>query len=310
MIREKRISLLLGSVSVVSALFMTILPTSDLTGGNVAEATQPPPPPTYYTLTVNKSGGDSTCEVRIDSPGPSAWTTSSVQDSFVWGTDYEPTHQITCPSAYVFSHWESNDEDLDGWRENRSPDFTLTKNTTATAVFVPATGTLTVYVDDPTPGSSGPHPLTSSATGHTFWEFDGGCVPEEYEEFLDQEYGFYPEDINNAYIIVLGTKVWGNTPGELLPDYATDYTDHRTYTISYAELLAGLAYTKDLWDRTYTGSGTTLAYHVQNFNCTDAAIGAASAAGVTLPSAAGSCGNGFHTFNGNCPGTLGENLNP
>lgn len=135
---SKGISVLFGGVSLATVAFFTVLLSGGILGGNTAEANQPPPPPTYYTLTVNKSGGDSTCEVRIDSPGPSAWTTGSVQGSFLWGTAYEPAYQITCPSQYEFEEWESNDEDLDGWRGNRDPDFTLTKNTTAKAVFKPA----------------------------------------------------------------------------------------------------------------------------------------------------------------------------
>lgn len=105
-------------------------------GGNQAEANQPPPPPTYYTLTVNKSGGDSTCEVRIASPTSRSWTDTSDSASYVVGSEYEVEQQVNCPSSYRFSHWESNDDDLDGYTENHAPPvLTLTKNTTATAVF-------------------------------------------------------------------------------------------------------------------------------------------------------------------------------
>lgn len=130
--------LFLGPVSVLTMSLITLILASNLIGVNEARADQPPPPPpTYYTLTVNKSGGNSTCEVRIDSPVTSAWTSSSVQDTYLAGTEYEPTHRIVCPSGYRFSHWESNDPDLDGWKENRAPDFTLSQNTMATAIFEP-----------------------------------------------------------------------------------------------------------------------------------------------------------------------------
>lgn len=165
---SKGISVLFGDVSLATVAFFTVLLSGGILGGNTAEATQPPPPPTYYTLTVNKSGGDSTCEVRIDLPAPSAWVENYITQTFYVGTEYAPTYQIACPSDYGFSHWESNDEELDGWRENRSPDFTLTKNTTATAVFVPA-ATVTNFrcfesaaIENPDPCVSGPVGTLSS----------------------------------------------------------------------------------------------------------------------------------------------------
>jgi hypothetical protein len=165
--RARRIPVIFGGVLIVATVFFTLLLIGDFFGGNQAEATQPPPPPTYYTLTVNKSGGDSTCEVRIASPTSRSWTNTSDSASYIAGSVYETEQQVNCPSGYKFSHWESNDEDLDGYRENHAPPLLkLTKNTTATAVFVPRTGKLIVYVDDPTPGTSEPH--SGLAVGHTF----------------------------------------------------------------------------------------------------------------------------------------------
>ena len=133
---SKGISVLFGGVSLATVAFFTVLLSGGILGSNTAEANQPPPPPTSYTLTVTAQGGDSTCEVRIDMPEESAWTSTSVQDSFPPYTEYAPTHQVNCPSEYGFVRWESaEDSDLHGWRENRNPDFELTQNTTAIAKF-------------------------------------------------------------------------------------------------------------------------------------------------------------------------------
>ena len=120
------------------AMFVLLLLLESILPANEAAANQPPPPPppSTYTLTVNRSGGDSTCEVMIDSPEPSDWTSTSVTDSFPVGSEYEPAQRVLCPSDYEFSHWESNDPDLDGYRENHAPDFELSQDTVATAVFV------------------------------------------------------------------------------------------------------------------------------------------------------------------------------
>lgn len=65
MSRAKKIPVLfLGGASMLTALLVAILLAGGLFGLNEAEATQPPAPPSY-TLTLGKSGGDSTCEVQI-----------------------------------------------------------------------------------------------------------------------------------------------------------------------------------------------------------------------------------------------------
>lgn len=168
-------------------------------GSNEATATQPPPPPPQYTLTVNKSGGDATCEVRIDTPGPSAWTTSSVQESYDWGTEYEPAHRINCPSEYRFVRWESEeDSDLDGWRENSVPDFQLTQTTTATAVFE--------HVEIEKPAEHGL--VVSGAAGGSY----GAVVRLIYEDAADWQ--------------VKETVVWANSE----PDGFSDCAPHGAIT--------------------------------------------------------------------------------
>jgi len=117
MSRSKGIPVAFGGATLCAVLSLGLIFSGAFVGGNRAEADQPPPPPPTYTLTVNKSGGDSTCEVRIDAPVVSAWTSTSVQDTFTAGIAYAPTNRITCPSAYYFSHWESNDMDLHNWEE-------------------------------------------------------------------------------------------------------------------------------------------------------------------------------------------------
>jgi hypothetical protein len=139
MSRAKRIPVLfLGGASVLTTLLAALLLASGLFGVNEAEATQPPPPPPSYTVAVGTSGGDSTCEVQILAPTETAWG-STASGTFTSGTGVDLQFRINCPSNYVFDHWESNNEDLDGQTSHggHSGDFTIIENTTATAVFVP-----------------------------------------------------------------------------------------------------------------------------------------------------------------------------
>jgi hypothetical protein len=196
---------------------------------------------------------------------------------------------------------------LDGQTSHgaHSGDFTIIENTTATAVFVPLMATLKVYVKDPTPNSSEVH---SGSAGHTFWEFQGtACIPDELQGFANEKWGFYPA--GTPYSGSSGSKSWISGAGQLRDDSATSYTNIGTYSITYDEYIAGLAYTKSIYDGT-TASPVTVNYHVETFNCTDAAIAAAAAAGESLPSAQGACSHLGHSFSGNCPGVLGENIEP
>ncbi|MBX3178888.1 MAG: hypothetical protein KF886_16150 [Candidatus Hydrogenedentes bacterium] len=85
---------------------------------------------------MNKQGGDSTCEVRLDLPETTGWSTDPIVRTYDAYTEYAPTHRVNCPSQYRFVRWESDeDSDIHGWRETSHPDFELTQNTTATAVF-------------------------------------------------------------------------------------------------------------------------------------------------------------------------------
>src|SRR5690606_35340922 len=105
-------------------------------------------------------------------------------------------------------------------------------------------------------------------------------------------------------------KTWKSPPGWLKEEETTaGYNFSRSYEISYEQLIAGLQFTKSLHDGT-RASPPTVTYNVQTYNCTDAAIGAAQAVGVTLSPAFGSCSNHWtHSFSGNCPGVLGDILN-
>ncbi|MBL7645597.1 MAG: hypothetical protein JNK74_05335 [Candidatus Hydrogenedentes bacterium] len=139
MSRAKKMPVLLvGGASVLTALLAALLLAGGLFGLHEAEATQPPPPPPSYTVTVNTSGGDSTCEVQILAPTETAWG-STASGTFTSGTGVDLRFRVTCPSGYAFDHWESNNEDLDGQTNHggHSGDFTLYENTTATAVFLP-----------------------------------------------------------------------------------------------------------------------------------------------------------------------------
>jgi hypothetical protein len=133
-------------------------------------------------------------------------------------------------------------------------------------------------------------------------------VSTDLQGYVNETWGYYP--ITNPYSSSSGSKSWQPAPGILEDDDTSGhngqshaYTDYREYTINHGQLVAGLTYTKNL----ALNPGN---YEVETANCTDKAIAAAAAAGVSLPSAEGFCSHLTHSFMGNCPGTLGENLNP
>ena len=264
------------AISVVAALAVLITWT---VGFLPVSATQNPPPQTY-TVTVNRSGGGDCTQLYLDSPSPATSPTSeSFQRTFTAGTWVDVAIDIDCPCGYRLKHWLIDGEVKHGSGPHQIEGFTLAQNTTATAVFEPRTGTLVVYVDDPTPNSLLPHlhdPLSGN-TGHAFWELTGNCVPSALACGLGT-WGFYP-------------------PGELREDDDHDFTDQRSYVISQDQLISALYLTCFFID-------SPPAYNMVTYNCTDALIDVAGASGVTL-SAYGSCEH----FVGNCPGVLGETLN-
>ena len=269
----------------------------------------PPPPPTEYTLTVNRSGGGECTTFHINTPVGS-WNTPTSEEfevTFVAGTFIEVEAEVDCPCAYQADHWLVNDEEIDEGGSRTLAGFDLYEDTTATAVFEPRLAKLHIYVIDPTPDA---YPHNLDQIGHTFWMFEGSCVPEEYEDIVGKAWGFYPAAGAAAYTTdFFGYKTWVLCAGELKDDThyvrGLDYNEYESVTIDYDELIAGLAYTKSLLD-------DPPQFHVESFNCTDAAIAAAAEAGYAMPNAHGTCNESFcdltHSFSGNCPGTLGDNL--
>lgn len=265
-------------VSVIGALLVFSFLLTGLVVFEPVSATQPPPPVTY-TVTVNKQGGGDCTKFYIDSPVLTDPSSQQIQRTFTAGTWVDVGIEIECPCGYTFSHWLINGEEDHGAGPHQIAGFSLSGNTTATAVFLPRTGTLVVYVDDPTPNSPLPHLHNppSGNTGHAFWKLTGNCVPPALDCGL-RTWGFYP-------------------PGELREDDDHDFTDQRSYVVSQDQLISALNMTCFFIDNPPT-------YYMVTYNCTDALIDVAGAAGVTLW-AHGSCEH----FVGNCPGALGETLN-
>lgn len=113
-------------------------------------------------------------------------------------------------------------------------------------------------------------------------------------------FGFWPNG-QASTTSSSGCKTWIPCPGRVQDDSEHSYDSWQTYEITYDQLVAGLQYTKNLLENTPS-------YEVETFNCTDAAIGAAAAAGVGLPDAHGTYINYGVSFSGNCPGILGPRL--
>lgn len=268
-----------------------------------AQATQSPSPQ-EYSLTVNRSGGSDCTYVRIYSPATTDWTHTSVTRSYPSGTTVVIEITEDCPCGYVFSKWQSADGQVNN-ETDTEVEFQVSQDMTATAIFVPRTGKLTVYVIDRTPNSSNPHPTWDLyGVGHSFWLLEGDCIAGEIGPYVNQAWGYWPE---GALFEGSSSKTFISAPGFLKNDteLIEDATDSRTYDITWSQLVAAAQYTKSLHD-------SPPAYHLATHNCTDALINVAAAAGVTLPNAVGTCPGACisHNFTGDCPGALGETLNP
>ena len=140
--------------------------------------------------------------------------------------------------------------------------------------------TFTVYVKQPYPGrpDTWRGPIDDPDVGHTFISIT--------QNGITRVLGFYPT--SNKAIFDEGPGIMGDN------SYHT-YSESITIAISSDKLNNLLTYI-------YTNSSNT--YNLPNYNCTDFGIGAAAAAGLTLPDTYGSWGMG----GGSTPGTLGQNM--
>lgn len=252
------------------------------------------PPPTSYCLSVAFSPPDLYWYYSVTPPTPKTWRFTNFGSSYPAGTQIELDTKFICPTGYEFDYWESNDPDIDNQRNGRTVYFDINRNTTAIAHFKPRTALLTVFVDEPNPGTGQLYNLTD--VGHCFWRLSGTCVSEDLQPYINTV-GFYPA--SPAFEKdMFGNVTFYTVPGTVLDNTDHEYDSWQTYQITYDQLIAALQYTKNL-------SQYPPSYNPQSFNCTDALIGAASAAGVTLPNANGTVPG---KFTGNCPGVLGPNL--
>ncbi|GMV90607.1 MAG: hypothetical protein AMXMBFR82_03850 [Candidatus Hydrogenedentota bacterium] len=292
-----------GVLAILGAcMLVPLVPVAVVVMSLPARATEPPPP-VQFTVTVStEEGGDCTLVRVREWYGTyigewTNWSTGPIQQTYDAGVNVEIDATVNCPCAYEFKEWVDEHGSVLDYRRDERHEFTLTHDTVAKAVFKERTGSLTIYVEDPSSDAS-PHSWLGD-TGHTMWKFEGGCTG--YDDFVGIRWGFWPEDAT-PYQYSGSYKLWVDCGGVVQNDNDYDYNrTPKTYSISYAALVAGLQYTAAL-------KLNPMEYRVEVFNCTDAAIFAANAAGVTLPSAAGSCNHLTHSFTGNCPGVLGENI--
>lgn len=254
-------------------------------------------PPSEYNLTVSTAGGDETCKFWVNPPGY-GYQSSVFSDYYAPNALIEADTSVFCPSRYEFDYWESNVSSINGAHRDYV-DFNISKNSWIVAHFKERKGKLTVYVDEPDPGSGTVFVVIGEECGHTFWKFDGACIPTDLTSSLGT-FGFWPNG-QASTTGSSGCKTWTPCPGRVQDDSEHSYDSWQTYEITYDQLVAGLQYTKNLLENTPS-------YEVETFNCTDAAIGAAAAAGVGLPDAHGTYINYGVSFSGNCPGILGPRL--
>ena len=168
---------------------------------------------------------------------------------------------------------------------------------------------LIIYVDQPgTGGDRDPYEVVFVSTGrkkvedvnvdvgHTFWAYtcthQDAVKDEQLRQYANQPTGFYPIDSVSPSN--------PSQPGELIiPDnthMAAHEVEHK-WDISLYDLQNGLRYSKDLHDNPGT-------YNLNSNNCTDAAIDAAAAVGISINTQQGTWPGG----GGRNPGDLGEDL--
>jgi hypothetical protein len=144
--------------------------------------------------------------------------------------------------------------------------------------------TMTVYVRQPVPGTSDTYKIGPNGkpdVGHTFLSIT--------QNGITRVLGFYPT--SSAAILF-------DSPGIMGDNSSTPYTTSITVPLSVSGLSNVLGYI-------YLHSGVT--YSLNNFNCTNFAIGAAAAGGLVLPSTTGQWGGGL-VGRGLNPGNLGQNM--
>jgi hypothetical protein len=160
--------------------------------------------------------------------------------------------------------------------------------------------TLTMYVDQPVPGTRNPWAFGTGNVGHAWWAFavsptneTANVVPTSLLPFVNKPAGYYP-NCDNLLPCFNPT-----CPGMLvIPDTGSSANVSKSFSLGLPQFLSGLSYTKALND----SPGT---YNLNTKNCADAALGAAAAAGTNIQSQAGSwfpCGGGHD------PGDLGQDL--
>lgn len=140
--------------------------------------------------------------------------------------------------------------------------------------------TFTLYVRQPKPGTDDTWAgsIEDPDVGHTFISIT--------QNGITRVFGFYPT--SNKAFFDDGPSIMGNNSQD-------PYSIKVTTAISQTSLINLL---------TYINSHSSFWYKLQDYNCTDFAIGAATAVGLTLPNATGFCGQG------DCknPGVLGQNM--
>ena len=177
---------------------------------------------------------------------------------------------------------------------------------TDTCIVRIVSSTLIIYVDQPGAGGDrDPYEFGFSGNkkidlnvdvGHTFWAFNCSypdiIQDEKLRYIVNQSVGYYP-------LTPVSLSDPSSTGRLMVPDndhIAGHEVDH-TWEISLTRLLAGLQYSRQLLDNPGT-------YNLNSNNCTDAALGAAAAAGVSINATTGIWqGGGGHN-----PGDLGEDL--
>ncbi|TYP98808.1 hypothetical protein C7447_102123 [Tenacibaculum adriaticum] len=187
----------------------------------------------------------------------------------------DPWGQPTLGGTVTVGTWSSGDEIVAG------PDTPINDVNDFLDCFDSAQGaTLTVYVNEPNPGSGDTH--NGTFVGHTFVSIQQGNNVSTFGYYPVSNY-IYPS-INNSSSAVLGDDGSGN----------------ETFSANISTTVTGNQL-QQILDASINFNAT---YHLDTYNCTDFAIELGNLAGMNLPESNGNWPGG----GGSNPGTLGQHI--
>jgi len=239
-------------------------------------------------------GGQTNTPVAVDNAAQTVSYAISVDGGKRYGLSETNFDWPTFTTNYTGTYWDG------------SPTSTqITYHWLSYAGFHNAVATLTIYVRQPVPGKR--TVIKGTDAGHTSWQLSLSPTNEIANLIPADLYSFATGVVNR--ISGFGTTGWLPIPcfhetgtGRIWPD-PPNANMQRPYNIALDKLIGGLQYAK-----THANDN----YDLDNYNCTDFALGVASHCGANIISKLGrwpTCPGHIPQYNfGHDPGDLGQDL--